>query len=185
MRQERAGIGRPADKRDKPSRFPALTGHSRGLVMADENDFTDHLHVVRPSRVEMTLPAMAERTPKEEEHAELDKLEEELTKRRLEEIGRNSDLLFKDPVWITPHALNLIAFRDKKRIADNSWYGHVLYFDSKDGDELTTLRKSASPPADSRRASKGLVAMADRREDSSQSRWREKNSRVLVFRELL
>jgi hypothetical protein len=95
--------------------------------MTDENDSTDYRLVVRPSRDdrpsrdEMT-PAMAERTPaEEEEHAELDKLEEELTKLRLEEISRESDLLFQDDVWITQHALALIAFKDKRRIVDDSW----------------------------------------------------------------
>ena len=60
--------------------------------MADENDFTDHLLVVRPPRVEreMTPPAMAERTTDEEkEHARLDKLEEEQRKNILEQIGRS------------------------------------------------------------------------------------------------
>src|SRR5271165_3466419 len=96
--------------------------------MTDENDSTDYRLVVRPSRDdrpsrdEMT-PAMAERTPaeEEEEHAELDKLEEEQRESILEQIGRESDLLFKDSVWITQHALALIAFKDKRRIADDSW----------------------------------------------------------------
>lgn len=80
--------------------------------MADENDFTDYLP-----------PAMAERTPaEEEEHAELDKLEEEQRKSILEQIGRDSDLLFKDPRWNTLHVLSLIAFKDQRRIVDNSWH---------------------------------------------------------------
>ena len=123
--KERAGIGRRADKREKPARFPALNmGAREGLAMADENDFTDHLHVVRPSRVEVTPPALAERTTdEEEENARLDKLEEEQRKNILEQIGRESDLLFKDLVWNTRHALALIAFKDVRRITDDSWHG--------------------------------------------------------------
>ena len=38
------------------------------------------------------------------------------------EIARESELLFRDPVWDMPHVLALIAFRDKNRITDHSWH---------------------------------------------------------------
>ena len=40
---------------------------------------------------------------------------------RAGEVARESELLFQDDVWNTSHALALIAFKDKRRITDNSW----------------------------------------------------------------
>ena len=71
--------------------------------MGEEKDFEDELVIIGEKRDTRTSPIV-------EEPASI-----------MEMIASESERLALDRVWNMPHALALIAFRDKKRITDTSW----------------------------------------------------------------